>query len=568
MDDRDELGAAFASVRGLIVTAAVFSCAVNLLMLTGPLFMLQVYDRVLASGSEATLLALVVLIAGLFAAMGLLNFIRGRILARAGAEIQTRLDPRVFAAVLQRAVAPDERSKPNAALRDLESIQQFLSSPGPFAFFDAPWIPVYLGAIFVLHATLGVFATVVAVGMLGIALLNAWRSAGLEGEARRAMGSAEKRADSLRREAETLRALGMGGRTLALWQVERRKALGAQIAHSDRTGGYQALTATLRMFLQSAVLGLGAWLTIRGETTAGAMIAASILMGRALAPVDQMVGHWKGFSRARAARTNLRAFLKATPVPRTRLDLPRAVGALRVEALVAAPPGIRSPTVAGVTLSVDPGEALGVIGESASGKSTLARVLAGIWPPISGEVRLDGAEIGQWDPEVLGAQIGYLPQEIGLIAGTVSRNIARFHPEPDAREIVLAAQRAGAHEMILGLADGYQTELGDDGAGLSGGQRQRIGMARALYGDPVLLILDEPNAHLDAPGEEAVIAAIRGAKSRGRAVVVMAHRPSAIALCDTLVMMRAGRVVESGPRDEVLRRVTVGPAGAARGGRA
>lgn len=568
MNNKDELGAAFASVRGLIWIAALFSCAVNLLMLTGPLFMLQVYDRVLASKSEATLLALVVLIAGLFTAMGLLNFIRGRILARAGAEIQTRLDPRVFAAVLQRAVAPGERSKPNAALRDLESIQQFLSSPGPFAFFDAPWIPVYLGAIFVLHSTLGFFATAAAVVMLCIALMNAWRSSGLESEARQAMGGAEKRAESLRREAETLRALGMGGRTLAVWQVERRKALGAQIAHSDRAGGYQAMTMTLRMFLQSAVLGLGAWLTIQGETTAGAMIAASILMGRALAPVDQMVGHWKGFSRARAARTNLRAFLNATPAPRPRMDLPQAVGALQVEALVAAPPGIRTPTIMGVTLAVNPGEALGVIGESASGKSTLARVLAGIWPHMSGEVRLDGADIGQWDQEALGAQIGYLPQEIGLIAGTVSQNIARFHPEPDAREIVLAAQRAGAHEMILGLADGYQTELGDDGAGLSGGQRQRIGMARAMYGDPVLLILDEPNAHLDAPGEEAVIAAIRGAKSRGRSVIVMAHRPSAIALCDNLVMMRAGRVVDSGPRDDVLRRVTAGPRTTPREGRA
>ena len=556
MTKQDEFRAALATIRGPLLAAAGFSCAVNLLMLTGPLFMLQVYDRVLASGSEATLLALVILIAVLFTAMGLLDFIRGRLLARAGARLQTRLDPRVFASVLKQATAPGERAKPNAALRDLEAIQQFLSGPGPFAFLDAPWIPVYLAAIFVLHPTLGGFAVVAALGVLGIAMVSAQRTGGLETRARGAAAAGDKRADAFRREAETLHALGMVPRALTQWQGERHAALGAQIAHSDRTGGYQALTRTLRMFLQSAVLALGAWLTIRGETTAGAMIAASILMGRALAPVDQMVAHWKGFGRARMAQIKLGAFLEANPLPRPALDLPAATGLLTVQGLAAAAPGVRAPTLLGITLDVKPGEALGVIGESASGKSTLARVLAGIWPPMAGDVRLDGAALDQWPAEALGAQIGYLPQDIGLFAGSVADNIARLDGGADADAITLAAKRAGAHEMILALPDGYQTDIGEGGTALSGGQRQRIGLARALYGDPAVLILDEPNAHLDAQGEAAVIAAIRGAKGRGRSVVVMAHRPSAIALCDRLLVLKGGKPVDCGPRDQVLHRTT------------
>jgi len=553
---RDDVARVFGSVRGLVWSAVIFSCAVNILMLTGPLFMLQVYDRVLASGSEATLLALVILIAGLFAAMGLLDFVRGRILARAGARIQTRLDPRVFSASLQRALSPRERTQPNVALRDLESIQQFLSSSGPFAFFDVPWVPVYLAAIFVLHWMLGVFATGAAVIVCAIALVNAWRTGGLEAEARRATAVSEKRSESLRGEAETLRALGMGKRVLAGWQQERKAGLTAQITYSDRAGGYQALTKTLRMFLQSAVLGLGAWLAIRGETTAGAMIAASILMGRALAPIDQIIGHWKGFTRARAAKNNLRAMLKATPEPAPKMALPQARGHLTLDAVSATAPGLRVPLLRSITLSVAPGEALGIIGASASGKSTLARVIAGIWPPIGGDVCLDGARLDQLDAEVLGAQIGYLPQDIGLFSGTVGDNIARFDPDADPNDIVKAATRSGAHAMILALPNGYATEIGEGGAALSGGQRQRIGLARALYGDPVLLVLDEPNAHLDAPGEQAVISAIENAKENGCSVIVMAHRPSAIALCDRLMVLKDGQTSDYGPRDEVLQRAT------------
>jgi len=559
MKKHDDFAAAFSCARGPMAAAAAFSCAVNLLMLTGPLFMLQVYDRVLASGSEATLLALTMLMAGLFAAMGVLDYIRGRLLARSGARLQSRMDPHVFPAMLERATAPDERAKAGGPLRDLEAIQHFLSSPGPIAFLDAPWIPVYLGAIFILHPTLGSFATIAALGMLGIAMISTHRGRRNEAEARAGLAAATIRADAYRHEAETLRALGMGEAAMALWQADRRAGLAAHIAQSDRVGRYQALTRTLRMVLQSAILALGAWLTIQGQTSAGAMIAASILMGRALAPVDQMVAHWKGYSRAREARESLKTYLDARPEATPAMDLPAARGALSVQGMAAAAPGVRMPVLRGISLDVKPGEALGVIGESASGKSTLARVLAGVWPPMAGDVRLDGAALAQYAPDTLGAQIGYLPQDIGLFAGTVAENIARLDPNGDPAAIALAAKRAGAHEMILGLPDGYGAQIGAGGVALSGGQRQRIALARALYGDPALLILDEPNAHLDLIGEKALIAAIRGAKGRGRGVVVMAHRPSAIALCDTLLVLKDGQVSDYGPRDAVLKRATVAP---------
>lgn len=553
---RAEYRKAFWSARGLFIVAGIFSCFVNLLMLTGPMFMLQVYDRVLASGSQETLMVLFALVAGLFAVMGILDFLRGRILANAGARFQAILDGRVFDGVMQRALAPSERAKPAAALRDLESIQQFLSGNAPFAFFDAPWVPIYLGAIFMFHPLLGAFALGAAVLLFFIALLNQIMTKEPEMESRIAAAESEKFSESMRRDAETVRALGMGGAARGRWGEMRGKALGAQMQHSTRAGFFQTFAKTFRMFLQSAILAVGAWLAVKQEISPGMMIAASILMGRALAPVDQAIANWRVFVRARHGARSLQEFFAITPLSETKTALPDPKAKLEVNGLAVAPPGERTPIIRNVTFGVEPGEAVGVIGPSASGKSTLARALIGVWQPLVGEVRFDGATLDQWGATELGKRIGYLPQDVGLFAGSIAQNIARLSPDMSESEVVQAAQRAGAHRMIVGLPNGYDTEIGEGGGQLSGGQRQRVGLARALYGDPPLLIFDEPNANLDAEGEATLVQAIRDAKERGCAIIVMAHRPSAIAACDKLLVMKDGQQQAFGPRDEVLRQTT------------
>lgn len=550
-----ELADAVAAGKQLLWSAFGYSLFVNLLGLTSPLFMLQIYDRVLASGSIPTLVALFVLLTGLYITMALLDWLRGRLLARAGARLQARLDARVFSAALTRALVQSERMKPNMALRDLESIQQFLSGPGPFALFDAPWVPIYVGAIFFLHAELGWFVSIAAVVILALTVLNNWLTSKTQRAATGAAAQAEKTSESLRQSAETVRALGMGAAALGSWKRWRTEALDAQIRYSDRAGAMQTLIKYLRQFLQSAVLAYGAWLAIRGELSAGGIIAGSILMGRALAPIDHAMAHWATFLRARQGWGSLKAHLIAIPPATDPMPLPPARGALSARGLAVAAPGSRDPIIQGVGFALAPGQALGVIGPSASGKSTLAKAMAGVWAPMMGELRLDGATLDQWAPDDLGAQIGYLPQDATLFAGTVEQNISRFMSNADPQAVLRAAQIAGAHELILKLPEGYASQIGEGGGQLSGGQRQRIGLARALYGNPALLILDEPNAHLDAEGEESLVAAIEATKAAGRSVVVMAHRPSAIRACDLLLMLRDGRPVAYGPRDEVLHKV-------------
>jgi len=556
---RQEFHAAFWSAKGLFVAAAIISFFVNLLMLTGPLFMLQVYDRVLASGSIPTLQALFLLVAGLYVVMGLLDFLRGRVLANAGARFQAVLDGRVFEGTMRVALVPGERARPANAMRDLEAIQQFLSGPAPYAFFDAPWAPIYIAVIFALHSYMGWFAVGAAVVLLVLALLNQITTLAPEKESRAATASAEKYSESVRREAETVRALGMIETAKAHWGRQRGDALVAQMSHSGRSGLFQAMSKSVRLFLQSAILAVGAWLAVKQEISPGAMIAGSILMGRALAPIDQAIAQWRVFIRARQASTALQHFFASLPVAEPRTALPDPAARLTVSNVAIAPPGMRTPLVRGVSFDVQPGEAVGVIGPSASGKSTLARALVGIWPVMAGEVRLDGATLDQWSEEDFGKLIGYLPQDVGLFDGTIARNIARLSETASDGDILLAAQRAGVHDMIVKLPDGYSTEIGEGGAQLSGGQRQRIGLARALFGDPPLLVFDEPNANLDAEGEQSLIHAIRQAKERGRAVIVMAHRPSAIAVCDRLLVMKNGMPVAFGPRDEVLKQTTRGP---------
>ena len=544
----------FRGAGGLFVTLGVFSMFVNLLMLTGPLYMLQVYDRVLASRSVATLMALTVLIACLYALMGVLDYARGRVAARMGAEFQARLDTRVFESGLTRALMSGERGRPWSGLRDLEAVQRFMSSPVLFAIFDLPWTPVFIAAIFMFHPWLGWFALGGMGLLVVVSLLNQTLSRRSIEEASKASMSSDAFAETVRQQAEAVQALGMRPAVLARWQTNRRQALAANIASADVVNQFTTLSKTLRFFLQSAMLGLGAYVVVRGEMTAGAMIAGSILLGRALAPVEQLIGGWAVASRARQGWARLEASMagagaqaeEPTPLPAPR---PR----LALEGLTVVPPEQERPTLRGVSLALEPGQALGVIGPSASGKSTLARALAGIWRPAAGAARLDGARLEHYGAD-LGRYIGYLPQDISLFDGTVAENVARMSAMPDPEAVVAAAKKAGAHEMILRLPDGYDTRINVGGARLSGGQRQRIALARALYGDPVMLVLDEPNSNLDGEGGEALMMAIREFKATGRLVVVMAHRPAAITECDLLLVLQDGVVQDVGPRDEVLRK--------------
>ncbi|TVP75554.1 MAG: type I secretion system permease/ATPase [Puniceicoccaceae bacterium] len=553
---RQELKQALKASRGLLVGVALFSALVNLLMLTGPLFMLQVYDRVLASGSEETLATLFALVATLFLFMGLLDHARTRVLSRAGAKFQSILDIRVFRAVLHRGLLPGERGRPASGLKDLEAIQRALSGPGPFGFLDLPWVPFFLLIIFLFHWWLGVFALVGGITLVIIALFNQRRSRMPLAQAANIGSQSEAYAEAIRREAEVVHGLGMQSAVLNRWKTLRDQTLQAQINASDAGGAFTVSSKTLRLFLQSAILALGALLAVRGHISPGMMIAASILMGRALAPVDQVIAHWSTMARAVQGWRSLADMLQRTPPSVERIALPSPEGRIEVENIIARPPGTIHPTIRGVSFALMPGQALGVIGPSGSGKTTLAKVLLGLWPPLSGVVRLDGAAVDQYDADVLGRHLGYLPQDVTLFDGTVAENIARFDPEATDAAIVAAAQRAGAHDLILGLSDGYETQVGPNGASISGGQRQRVGLARAFYRDPVLLVLDEPNAHLDMVGEQALAHAIEAQRERGGIAVVMAHRPGAIMACDQLMMLDQGQVRALGPRDDVLQATT------------
>ncbi|RMH47521.1 MAG: type I secretion system permease/ATPase [Alphaproteobacteria bacterium] len=550
---RAELRAALAGSQRLFFGVAVFSFFVNLLMLTGPLYMLQIYDRVLTSRSEATLVAISVLVVMLYALSGALDYARGRVMARVGARFQSMLDRRVFEAVLRRSIAPEERTRPATGLRDLEAVQRLFSSPALFSFFDMPWTPVFVLILFLFHWILGTAAVIGGAVLVGLTLLNQWRSRRPLVEATQMSAEAETFSESLRREAELVQGLGMRDAGLARWRARRDRALEATIDASDTSGTISSVSKSFRFFMQSMMLGLGAWLVLRGELSPGMMIAGSILLGRALAPIEQAIGQWALVQRARQGWVQLAELLEKTPVEPARTELPRPRAILDVEQITVVPPGEKVATLRMVSFRIEPGQAMGVIGVSGAGKSTLARVITGIWRPASGTVRLDGAALDHYGNEALGRHIGYLPQEVALFDATVAENIARLSPEPDAAKVVEAAKKAGAHEMILKLPQGYDTRIATGGGRLSGGQRQRIGLARAMYGDPVILVLDEPNSNLDSAGSDALNRAIQKMKDEGKAVIIMAHRPAAIAMCDTLLLLDGGMRRAFGPRDEVLR---------------
>lgn len=549
-DGARELRRAMLPGTGPLVSVGLFSIFVNLLMLTGPLFMLQIYDRVLGSRSEETLVALLILVAGLYALMGILDYARGRVAARIGAGFQSRLDRRVFSGTL--ITARHDNSAGASPLRDLEAVQRLFASPAFFALLDIPWAPIFILVIFVFHPMLGWLALGGGVLLIVIAVINQFATFRPVGDANRKGAASNALADSLRAQGEVVRGMGMETAARARWQNLRNAALDAQIKSSDMTGSFGSLTKTLRLFLQSAILALGAYLVLQGEVTAGAMIASSIMLGRALAPVEQTIAQWPLILRARYGWRGLAEFLGQVPVSEERTKLPRPRAILEVRGLTVVPPGGSHPTLKIDGFDLAPGQALGVVGQSASGKSTLARALTGIWQPVSGTLRLDGATIDQYG-EDLGLHVGYLPQEVSLFEASVAENIARLSESPSAEAVVKAAKKAGAHEMILQLSDGYDTLVSGGNGSLSGGQKQRIGLARAMYGSPVLLILDEPNASLDAPGSVALNRAIKEFKDEGNAVIIMAHRPSGIAECDLLMIMQDGMRKAFGPRDEILR---------------
>ena len=548
-----ELRAKRRESRLALIAVFVFSVFVNLLMLTAPLYMLQVYDRVLGSRSVETLLALSVLVAFLFLAMGVLDHARSRIMARIGARLQDGLDRRVFSAAVHRLTLTPNDPAALAAQRDLESVQRLWSSPVLLSLFDIPWTPLFIAAIFVFHAWLGWLAIAGGVILVTVALLNQRNSEHPLIRANAAGMQADRMSDNLKSEAEAVQALGMAGAGFDRWQRARSMALGQAIAAADVTGVYGSVSKVFRMFLQSAMLGLGAFLVLRGELSSGAMIAGSVLMGRALAPIEQAVGGWPLVSRAREGHARLADLLSRSPVdpPRTALPRPRAI--LEAQNLSVVPPGDSMPVLRSVSFRLEPGQALGIIGPSGSGKSSLARALIGVWRPAGGKVRLDGATLDQYDPDILGSYFGYLPQRITLFDGTIAQNIARLQETPDSAKVVAAAKKAAAHDMIIKLPDGYDTRVSTLGGRLSGGQVQRIGLARALYGDPVILVLDEPNSNLDNDGSLALNLAIREMKADGRAVLIMAHRPAAIQECDLLLVLGDGTRRAFGPRDQVLK---------------
>jgi ATP-binding cassette subfamily C protein len=551
-----EAGRILRQCMGAFLAVALFSGLINLLGLTGSLYMLQVYDRVLPSHSVPTLVVLSIAMVGLYVFYGLLDLVRLRLLVRIGKRFDHRLQPSVLALSLALPLRAGPEGSRIQPINDLDQIRNFIGSTGPTALFDLPWLPLYLFGIYLLHPWLGLLATVGAVVSILFTLLAEALS---HAPARRVSVSAFARrqmADAARRNAEVVRALGLGPRIGAMWQKKSTSFLADQLRISDVIGATGALSRTWRLILQSLMLGLGGYLVILGEASAGVIIASSIMLTRALSPVDIAIANWRAFSAARQSYGRLKKFMRSTADPQPILDLPRPKSALQVEGLFVAAPGQQKPIIQNISFALGAGTGLGIIGPSASGKSTLARALVGAWAPLRGKVRLDGAALDQFDVAALGRDIGYLPQDIELFEGTVADNISRFAEEPDSAVVLAAAEAAGIKNMILKLPEGFQTPIGEGGTALSAGQRQLVGLARALYGDPFLVVLDEPNSNLDADGDIALGVAIRSVRERNGIAIVIAHRPSALLHLDQVMVLAEGAVQAIGPKEEVLARMT------------
>jgi ATP-binding cassette subfamily C exporter for protease/lipase len=550
LNPKTEIGRVLLSFKGTFYTVGTFSAIVNLLALAPSLYMLQVYDRVLGSRNEVTLLMLSLMIVGAYLFMGALELIRSFVLVRVGAQFDMQLNRRLYTAAFEHNL---KASGANAgqALTDLTTLRQFLTGNALFAFFDAPWFPIYLIVIFFFEPWLGLFALCGVVILIILAIVNERVTYAPLKEANSMAIASSTAATNNLRNAEVIESMGMLPNLMSRWFKLHGKFLSLQAQASQKAGTISAATKFFQMSLSSLVLGLGALLVLDNKITSGMMIAASILLGRTLAPVQQLIAVWKSWSSTRSAFDRINVLLEANPARPAGMPLPKPQGQLTVEAVTAAPPGVRIPVLKGVSFGIVPGDVLGVIGPSGSGKSTLARLLVGVWPAMAGKVRLDGADMYAWNKAELGPHIGYLPQDIELFSGTVSENIARFG-EIDSEKVVLAAKRAGVHDMILHLPEGYDTQLGDSGAGLSGGQKQRLGLARAMYGDPALIVLDEPNSNLDEMGEQALVNAVMDLRQHGKTIVLITHRTSAIGATTKLLLMRDGTVQAFGPTKDVL----------------
>jgi len=545
--------------RALFLGVGLFSGLINLLALTGAFYMLQIYDRVLPSHSVPTLVGLTLLMAALYVANGLLDYFRVRVMSRVGVRIDNDVRETLFEAVRLLPLRTRTAGDGLQPLRDLDQIRSFFSGLGPTAFFDLPWVPVYLGVIFLLHPLLGLFSLAGALLLIFLTLLTEtrtrapMRSASRSGAERLAFG------EEARRNAEVIQALGLSERMQDRWEALNTRHLRDQLTAADAASGMGTLSKVLRLFLQSGILGLGAYLVLQDQVSPGTIIASSIIMSRALAPIETATAHWRGFVAARQSRQRLVDLFSALDLDadKTMVALPQPQKSLAVHGLTVAPPGEQRPVIQGVSFTLAAGDGLGIIGPSASGKSTLARALVGVWQPVrmGGSVRLDGATLEQWPSEAIGRHIGYLPQDVALFAGTVAENIARFDPDATGEAIVAAAKVAGVHDLIVQLSMGYQTAVGEGGTGLSAGQRQRIALARALYGDPFLVVLDEPNSNLDSAGDAALTQAIQSVRARGGIAIVIAHRPSALSAVDKVLAMAKGQVQAFGPKTEVLKQV-------------
>ncbi|MEH3021927.1 MAG: type I secretion system permease/ATPase [Pseudomonas oryzihabitans] len=548
---RTELERALLHSKASFFYVGLFSLFVNLLLLVPSFYMLEVYDRVVSSRSVTTLIMLTLIVVFLMSVYGALEWIRSRMMVRISTRLDLMLSERVFNASFKQSLFTNGLGVSAQPMGDLAGLRQFLTGSGLFAFFDVPWIPVYVGIMFYFHPWFGwltVFGSLVAIVF---AIANEWATSKLLLEANRENGAALGMVNSSLRNAEVINSMGMLPSLLKRWKVRGYKVLSLQAYASEKGGAISNASRTWRLLLQSFVLGLGAYLVINNEITPGLMTAASILVGRALAPIDQMIGNWRGFVAARGQYARLNEVLRQIPADPERMPLPVPKGDLSVEQIVVTPPGAHAPVIKGISFRAPPGASVGVLGASAAGKSTLARALLGIWPAQSGKVRLDGADMFHLDRAAVGPHLGYLPQDIELFEGSIAENIARFG-EVDAAKVVEAAQIAGVHEMILRLPQGYDTVIGAHGGALSGGQRQRIGLARAIYGDPKLVILDEPNSNLDDAGERALGEALIKLKQKGTTLFIITHRVSALAYVDNLLVLSEGQIVMSGARDQVL----------------
>ncbi len=548
--EESELKQTIIKAKKSIFMAGLFSMFINVLMLVPPLYMLQLYDRVLTSRSESTLYMLTLIVIVLFVTMGLLEVVRSRVLVKFGNRFANILSNRIFESTFELA-----NKKPEAAssrlMGDFTQLRQFLTGNGLFAFFDAPWIPIYIIVLFLFHPYFGFFAIFAAIILVAITFLNEYTTKEKMDNANTLNRDSMMQLEANIRNAEVINAMGMKTNVRKKWEEKYFGFLNAQNDASNKAGIWSNLSKTLRMFFQSMILGLGAYLAVNMELSAGMMIAGSIIMGRALAPLDLMIATWKGFSGARMSYKRIDQLLKDFPKNKEYMELPAPKGFISVEGVYAKPPASNKYTLENLNFSINKGDILGVIGASAAGKSTLARIILGVWPVQIGTVRIDGADISQWDREHLGKYIGYLPQDIELFSGTISENIARFN-EVDSQKVIEAAMKAGVHEMILRLPEGYDTVIGSGAVVLSGGQRQRIGLARAIYDNPVFVVLDEPNSNLDEQGELALLKTVEELKQSGTTVVIITHRPNILKVTNKILIMNSGKIERYASTEEIL----------------